>query len=283
LTTIKRSLRVEVEEILRRAGIAEASEDASAIVDAANRQTLGDDVEQRARDLAERRAAGTPLAYVVGRTSFMGVELMTVPGALVPRAETELLGQTAVGTLGDDSAAREVRVIDMCCGSGNLACAIAISKPTARVWACDLTDGAVAVARMNVAHHGLEPRVVVRQGDLFGPLLESGLENTIDLVVCNPPYISTGKLTKESSALVVHEPLEAFDGGPYGLSIFQRVIRESLAFLKPYGFLLFEIGVGQERQVSALFDRAGEYDRAIQVPDSQGQIRVVGARKRPVQ
>lgn len=203
---------------------------------------------------------------------FMNVDLLVERGVLVPREETELLGATALELLREDA-----RIIDMCCGSGNLACALATHLPRARVWASDLTDACVMLARRNVAFTGLQNRVDVRQGDLFGAL--AGLEGTIDAVVCNPPYISQAKLAGERAALLQNEPREAFDGGPYGLSIHQRVVKEALPFLRPGGHLLFEIGLGQERQVKLLFERTRAYEDIRTIANAAGEVRVVAARK----
>ena len=130
--------------------------------------------------------------------------------------------------------------------------AIATEIPTARIWGADLTDGTVALARRNAERLGVQDRVSIRQGDLFGALAGEGLAGAVDMIVCNPPYISTGRLEGESAHLLESEPREAFDGGPYGISIQQRLVREAPAFLKPGGLLLFEFGVGQERQAQSL-------------------------------
>jgi release factor glutamine methyltransferase len=203
---------------------------------------------------------------------FMEVELLVARGVLVPREETELLGNTALELLPGNA-----RVIDMCCGSGNLACALASRLPHARVWASDLTDACVALARRNAVHTGVAERVTVVQGDLFSGL--KNLAGTIDAIVCNPPYISQAKLAGERAALLENEPREAFDGGPYGLSIHQRVVREALPLLKPGGSLLFEIGLGQERQVKVLFERTRAYEGLRTVANAAGAVRVVAARK----
>jgi release factor glutamine methyltransferase len=214
-----------------------------------------------------------------GNTRFLGIDMFVAEGALVPRAETELLARTAIDVLDREHPAGAAMVIDMCCGSGNLACALAALRPATKVWASDLTDGAVTVARRNVHSLGLDSRVVVAQGDLFAPLSGLGLEGSIDLVVCNPPYISTGKLAKERAELLNHEPREAFDGGPYGVSIFQRVIRDAAGFLRTGGYLMFEIGAGQDRQVTLLFARTGMYEPAATIANAAGMLRVVVARK----
>lgn len=205
---------------------------------------------------------------------FMNVELLVERGVLMPRAETELLGTTALELLPENP-----RIIDMCCGSGNLACALASRSPNSRVWASDLTDACVSLARRNAFFARVQERVVVAQGDLFAGLVGLGLEGTIDLVVCNPPYISQAKLAGERAVLLENEPREAFDGGPYGLSIHQRVVREALPFLKPGGWLLFEIGLGQERQVKMLFERTRAYEDIRTVANAAGEVRVLAGRK----
>lgn len=249
----------------------------------------------RALELAAARVAGTPLAYLFGHARFMGVELLSEQGALVPRQETEILGRAALELLLEVATRRgSVTAIDMCCGSGNLACALATLVPSARFYASDLTDGCVRLARKNVEHLGLGERVTVVQGDLFAPLSglselsqpttdgqpggEGGLEGRVDVIVCNPPYISTGRLGKDRAHLLEHEPREAFDGGPYGLSIHQRVIREAPRYLRPGGWLLFEMGLGQEKQLSILFDRSKRYEAVELDRDEAGAPRVVRAR-----
>lgn len=208
---------------------------------------------------------------------FMGIELELSPDVLVPREETELLGRSAVAILRDREG--PATVIDMCCGSGNLALAIATEIAQARVWGADLTDSAVALARSNAERLSLQNRVSIRQGDLFGAFDQEGLEGTADMIVCNPPYISTARLEGDSAHLLENEPREAFDGGPYGISIHQRLIRDAGAFLKPGGWLLFEFGEGQDRQAAALLARAKSYDAASFAKDAAGNPRVIITRK----
>jgi release factor glutamine methyltransferase len=217
-------------------------------------------------------------SYAKGRASFMGIDLLVAPGALVPRPETELLGKTAVTALAEAGIAA-ARVIDMCCGSANLACALAHHLPGSRVWAADLTKECVALARRNVVFRRLEDRVDVHQGDLFAALEGVGLEGTIDAVVCNPPYISEKRLETDRAQLLELEPREAFSAGPYGLSIHMRVVRDALVFLRPGGMLLFEVGLGQDRQVKILFERTRAYEDIRIVHNAAGEGRVLAARR----
>jgi release factor glutamine methyltransferase len=216
-----------------------------------------------------------------GHQTFLGIDLLCGPGALVPRPETELLGRTAIEKV--RAAGPSPRVIDVCCGAGNLGCAIATLVPQARVWMTDLTDGCVSWTRRNVEHLGLGDRVTVRQGDLFAGLADAGpdgssLDGTIDVIVCNPPYISSGRLAGDRAGLLDHEPREAFDGGPYGLTIHQRVLKEALPLLKPGGWLLFEIGEGQDRQIALLFQRARAYEAIDLARNAAGTPRVAFGR-----
>ncbi len=221
-------------------------------------------------------------ALRTGTQRFMGIDLACAVGALVPRAETEILGYAALGILNAMRAARpgeQLRVIDMCCGSGNLACALASHVPGLRVWASDLTAETTRLARANVERLGLD--VTIAQGDLFAPFGDDSAEplaRSIDVIVCNPPYISTGRLAKDRAQLLEHEPREAFDGGPYGLSIHQRVIKEAPHYLKPGGYLLVELGVGQGKQVRRLFERAEVFANIEEHCDVAGEARVVMAR-----
>ncbi|MER9341508.1 class I SAM-dependent methyltransferase [Mesorhizobium sp. M0601] len=218
-------------------------------------------------------------AYGRGRSTFMGLQLLVSPGALVPRPETELLGKAALDVLSQLNLPVP-RVVDMCCGAGNLACAIAHHAPTARVWASDLTDGCVEVARRNVTHLKIEDRVTVLQGDLFSAFSGLELDGTIDVIVCNPPYISEKRLEGDRSHLVELEPREAFAAGPYGLSIHMRVLKEAPRYLRRGGILLFEVGLGQDRQVMSLLERSKAYESIRAVTNQAGEVRVVVGRTR---
>ncbi|MCB9587395.1 MAG: peptide chain release factor N(5)-glutamine methyltransferase [Polyangiaceae bacterium] len=258
--------------------IVDVAAEAEYIADVASREGEAG-AKERAMEFAARRAKGELLGHVLGFVRFLDLELLTAVDCLVPRHETEIVGRAAIREL--TGMQREaLRVIDMCCGAGNLACAIGRALPQARVWASDLTDGCVNLARRNVEHVGLTDRVQVFQGDLFESLRNQGLEGSIDLIVCNPPYISSGRLGAERAELLDNEPREAFDGGPYGLTIHQRVLQDALDFLRPGGWLMFEFGLGQDRQLKLLFGRTrGAYVDIGWEQDAQGGARAAIARK----
>ena len=210
------------------------------------------------------------------RVHFLGIEIELRGAVLRPRKETELLGRVARGLLDDTNVAPIC--VDVCCGSGNLALALATHCAGARVTACDLTADAVESTRHNVTQLGFEEQIAVVQGDLFAPL--AGLERMVDLIVCNPPYISTSRLLSgDRSHLLLKEPREAFDGGPYGISLLTRLINEGAGYLTSGGWLAFEFGLGQDRQVAALLKRARAYEEPVWHVNEEGDKRVVCARR----
>lgn len=202
---------------------------------------------------------------------FLSISLLAGPGVLAPRPETELLGTVGLQLLAEMTAPL---VIDMCCGSGNLGLAIAHERPDARVFLSDLTPETVSHARRNAERLGLAERVSIGQGDLFAGLVPLLAGDKADLVICNPPYISSGKLAGEAAHLLGTEPREAFDGGAYGISIHQRLIADAPAFLRPGGWLAFEFGLGQDRQVAMLLKRDGRYGAVQFAADAEGHPRV---------
>lgn len=220
----------------------------------------------------ERNEALT--AYRKGTMTFMGLSIRVVQDVLVPRPETEFLGKAALKFI-DEIAARmpggePIRAIDICCGSGNLACGLAAACPSLQVWATDLTDACVDLARLNVNELNLHDRVRVVQGDMFASLADQGLEGMTDLVVCNPPYIPSSLLATRTD--LRHEPQAAFDGGPYGLSLLMRVVNEAPRFLRPGGGLFLEVGPREEPHAVSLLSRYRKYELIDVIRDSAGVI-----------
>lgn len=235
--------------------------------------------EKKLRTLVDQRLAGTPLAHITGRQHFMDLELLAGPEALVPRKETEILGNAALELLRDLVRQRgAATVVDVCTGSGNLAVALASHEPAATIYAADISHDAVALARRNVAYLKLGNRVIVERGDLLAPFDMPILLGKVDLLTCNPPYISSAKVTSMDDEIILHEPREAFDGGPFGVRILQRLIREAARFLRPGGWLVFELGLGQGPPFIQRMQKEGRFRELRPVSDAEGQVRVIAAR-----
>jgi release factor glutamine methyltransferase len=228
------------------------------------------------RRMIAERCAGKPLMLMTGRAHFMGLELEFTQGIFIVRPETEILGNTTVDILRGLS---NPVLIDMGCGSGNLTCGISHALPGLTVHAVDILKVCVDQTTKNVARYNLTNRASIHLGDFFAPLESLKLENKIDAVISAPPYIAASRLKSDRAYLVEYEPREAFDGGPFGFAIQQRLIKESLRMLKPGGHMLFEFGAGQDKQVKGLINRAGGYDKIDFSTDTNGIPRVVIARK----
>ncbi|WP_374454032.1 class I SAM-dependent methyltransferase [Nocardioides sp.] len=225
--------------------------------------------------LVERRITGSPLAHLTGRQSFMGVELLAGPEALVPRVETEILGRTALDLVRRTEGSL---VIDLCTGAGNLAAGLAVVEPGVMIHAADLSTAAVGLARANMLFIDAADRVQVHEGDLFDALPAS-LHGTADVVICNPPYISSAKVGEMPAEISEHEPRLAFDGGSLGLSIVGRLVQEAPTWLRPGGWLCFEIGLGQGPYWQKRVLRFPGWAEVGSVEDDEGNVRVVTARR----
>jgi ribosomal protein L3 glutamine methyltransferase len=200
-------------------------------------------------DLIERRVTSRkPAAYLVNKIYMRGLPFYVDERVIVPRSFIgELLeqhfsgqGEDGAGSLIDDPASVET-VLDLCTGSGCLAILASQSFPNARIDAVELSKDAFEVAARNVADYGLEHRISLHKGDLFKPLGNA----KYDLIVTNPPYVDArgmAELPRECR----FEPKLAFDGGPDGLDIIRRILKEAGRHLTPQGGLLCEIGRGRE-------------------------------------
>jgi release factor glutamine methyltransferase len=235
---------------------------------------LNAEANERLISLVEKRCSGVPLAHLTGRQQFMGVEMLAGPEALIPRIETEILGFESLATVRRLSGERGLLdIFDVCTGSGNLVLGILAHEPKHMGYASDLSNEAINLARRNAAHLGLIEKVKFFQGDLFGPFYAEEFLNKADIIICNPPYISTKKAAALQDEVYQHEPELAFDGGPFGLTILTRLIHEAPKFLKPQSFLCFEVGLGQGPFVTRMLEKSTLYRQVRAVADSNGQTR----------
>ena len=241
---------------------------------------LDADAEQRLDALIERRLAGAPLAHLTGRQHFLGLDLLAGPEALIPRRETELLGRAAIELARAAGAQGRITVaVDVCTGSGNLALALAHHVEGLRVFGADLSEDAVALARRNAAVLGLANRVEFRAGDLLAPFDEDVFHGAIDLLLCNPPYISSSKVGAMPEEISAHEPRLAFDGGPLGVSLLARLMQDGIRFVRPGGWLAFEVGLGQGPAMARRLRNDGAWDEVRELIDEDGAVRALLARR----
>lgn len=220
--------------------------------------------------LCARRAAGEPLAYLVGEREFHGLVLQVSPAVLVPRPDTETLVDWALELLAGSLADRPApQVADLGTGSGAIALAIRHRHPAGVVSAVDISEAALGMARANARHLGLA--VEFHAGAWFAPLAG----RRFDLVLSNPPYIAEGD---PHLAALQHEPAMALSSGSDGLDAIRAIVANAPAHLRPGGWLLLEHGWDQAEPVARLLEGAG-FEAIATRRDLAGQPRCTGGRR----
>lgn len=230
---------------------------------------------EKLRELVKRRAAGEPLQYITGEAEFFGLKFAVDKRVLIPRPETELLVKTVSERLKPLEEQKQVlKIVDVGTGSGCIAVTLAKNLPTAEIYALDISNEALEVARGNAKMHGVEKNIRFLQSDLLQELQGSW---GADAVVSNPPYIATGELANLPKEVRDFEPVRALSAGEDGFEVFQRLVMDARRVLKPSGLIALEIGAGQRPAVEILVVKAGyEVDQVVK--DLQGHERVVVAR-----
>lgn len=226
---------------------------------------------QAVEHLVARRAAGEPVAYILGEREFHGRLFRVTPEVLIPRPETELLVEAALDRLPAD---RPVHVLDLGTGSGCIALSLALERPLARVTAVDASPAALALARDNAARLGALG-VAFLDGDWYAPL---GVKK-FDMIVSNPPYVAAGD-AHLARGDVRFEPATALAAGADGLDALRAVIAGAPPHLGADGWLLLEHGYDQEAAVRALLARAG-FRQILCLADAAGLPRVSLGRRAP--
>jgi release factor glutamine methyltransferase len=226
------------------------------------------------RELVRRRAAGSPVAYLVGRKEFFSLPLAVSPAVLIPRPDTETVVVEFLERMKDRP---NPAAVDVGTGSGCLALACAQQKKEARFVATDVSSQALEVARSNAEKLGLANRIDFRQGDLLSPAKSSG---PFDAILSNPPYIPTADIPRLEHGVRDYEPHLALDGGVDGLRVVSRLIREAIPLLKPGGHLILEIGTAQEAPVRELISAQAALDLAPTIRDAANHPRVIRATRK---
>ena len=248
----------------------------------------------RLNALVERRLAGEPLQYVLGRWSFRGLDLLVDPRVLIPRPETEVVAEVAIaearrpGRRGDGAAVSNAPaqdgggpcpVADLGTGSGALALALAAEVPGAEVWATDVSPAALEVARANVAAIGstAASRVHFAEG-MWYEALPARLQGRLRVIVSNPPYVTEAEFAGLPAEVRDHEPTGALVAGPTGRECLDHLVAGGLDWLEPGGSLVLELAPGQAAPMAAAAEEAG-YDAVAIHPDLAGRSRVLVARR----
>jgi release factor glutamine methyltransferase len=270
---------------LRAAGCVWAEDEAALIAGAAKSRGELD-------AMVARRAGGEPLEQVVGWAEFAGLRVLVDPGVFVPRRRSEFLVSVAVLLARGGTAPRVV--VDLCCGTGALGLAVAVSLSRAvevadrdadgsvsagirlsgvELHVADLDPAAVACARRNVEPAGGR----VYRGDLFGAL-PVALRGRIDVLICNAPYVPTSEIAFMPAEAREHEAPMALDGGADGLAILRRASADAFGWLTPGGVLLVETSERQASSMAAVMTGAGLVAR-VHEDDETGATVVTGARR----
>ena len=232
------------------------------------------EVRQQFRELIRRRLEGCPVAYLVGRKEFYGLELKVSPAVLIPRPDSE---HVVMECLTLAKPMQKPRIVDIGVGSGNLAIAIAKHHTSAEVTAIDRSADALQIAQENAAKHGVAERIRFLHGDLLAAL---PADEQFHFIVSNPPYIAEEDMPKLPIGVREFEPHQALAGGPGGLVVVDRLIAESRARLLPGGYLIVEIGSPQEKPARAKLTAIPEFVLAPTIHDFSGHPRVRAQKKK---
>ncbi len=242
-------------------------------------RTLGPEQRNRFEKIARQASPDVPLAYAIGRAPFLDWDFEVSRDTLIPKVDTELFVGIVLEELARRPLPPEPHVLELCTGSGCMAISLAKLLPGARVAATDISPGALAVARRNVARHGVEDRIALGQGDLWEPVAELAAGRPFDLIVSNPPYIPTQNIAGMGRHVAEHEPHLALDGGADGLDPHRRILDAAADYLAPGGRLFLEHEWYHGASARALAERhPGRYEDVRTLADANQKDRALHAR-----
>ncbi|MCH2115135.1 MAG: peptide chain release factor N(5)-glutamine methyltransferase [Pirellulales bacterium] len=226
------------------------------------------------RELVRRRAEGVPVAYLVGHREFFSLSFHVTPDVLIPRPETELLVVRAIDLAKEFQSGGVFRIADVGTGSGILAVTCAKHVQGSSVLALDICPAALVVARRNADRHGVAEHMEFLQSDLFS---EHSSVAEFDLILSNPPYVTSAEMGQLDADVRDHEPHLALDGGEQGTTVIEQLIPQATERLRPSGWLLMEVGPTSATRVEELVDSAPGLIRRNTISDLAGHPRVVQA------
>ena len=219
----------------------------------------------------ERRSIGEPVQYITGESEFYGLPFRVTRDVLIPRPETEHVVEKAIALI---RTFQQPHIVDVGTGSGAIAVALARHLPDALIAAIDLSPKALAIAKENAVRNAIGERIRFLEGDLLSPVAGE----PFDLVVSNPPYVSTAERDALAVEVRDYEPAIALFAGDDGLDVYRRLIPAACGVLIPGGYIVMEIGYGQAESVSSLLSGGG-FEAVEFTPDLRGIARVVSARR----
>jgi release factor glutamine methyltransferase len=217
-------------------------------------EALSEEQVDEYREYVRRRGLGEPVPYIVGEKEFHSLRFRVTREVLIPRPETEVLVEAAVGEI-RAAGKHEPEVLDLGTGSGSVLVSVARELGTGRFVGVDASAGALAVARENVESLGEGLDITLREGDWF-EALERGTD-TFDAILSNPPYIPSADIETLGPEIAEYEPRAALDGGSDGLDAYREIAAGAGGFLRDEGFLALEVGDGQAGPVTEIFEAAG--------------------------
>jgi release factor glutamine methyltransferase len=238
-------------------------------------KVVGEAQLARFRDLVKRAGEQEPIAYLTGSAHFFSLEFSVNRDVLIPRPDTETLVENVLQTVRHQPGLESPRVLDLCTGSGCVACAIAKNLKSAMVWAIDISPNAAEVAKKNVEQLGLTDRVTIEVGDLFDPIKTLVDARPFDLIVGNPPYISTDQLPGLDKSVREYEPMLALDGGVDGLVIHRRILAKAPDHLMPGGMVFLEIAFDQASAAKEMASGFQAFGNSRILKDFGGRDRVL--------
>ena len=243
-------------------------------------QPLKDQEVEGYRSLIRRRLNREPIQYITGLQEFWSMEFKVNPRVLIPRPETEVLIEQAVSLGRETPSFREegVQLLDLGTGCGALAVVLAREFEKARIFATDLSEEALEVARGNAETHGVQARIEFKTGDWFAPFAEEGI--LFHMILSNPPYIPSEAFGALSPEVREHEPRMALDGGEKGMADIHRILRDAGGFLHPGGWILMEMDPEQTLAAVRIIEETGRFDEHRRIQDYSRRYRVVMARKK---
>lgn len=232
----------------------------------------------RFRNLLQKYKRGCPVAYLTGHKEFMSLDFIITKDVLIPRPETELLVEETLKCIRHKT---KITVLEIGTGSGNIAISIAkyCSFGKLQIFASDISKKSLKIASLNARLHKVQKQIGFYCGDLFEAFNNLSLRNKADIIVSNPPYISDNDFHKLPISVRKYEPRIALFSGPDGLSLIRKIISQSLHYLKPQGYLLLELGLGQSKKVLNIMKSTNKFKDIKVLVDYNKIPRVLCARR----